>query len=103
MRKFTEISARMKRSMMTGVWLFVAFYFAFHAFQGENSLSALKSLTIQQVELENDARRVAAERKLLEARIAQLSAENIDPDMLEEQVRKKLGFIHEDEVVLFIE
>ncbi len=88
---------------MTGVWLFIAFYFAFHAFQGENSLSALKSLTKQQTTLELEAKRVASERQILEVRIAQLSAQNIDPDMLEEQVRKKLGFIHKDEVVLFIE
>ncbi|UTW54027.1 septum formation initiator family protein [Kordiimonas sp. SCSIO 12610] len=93
----------MKSSLATGVWLFVAFYFAFHAFQGENSLSALKTLTAQEIELESEARQVAAERHLLEMRIAQLDTNNIDPDMLEEQVRKKLGFIHEDEVVLFIE
>ena len=88
---------------MTGVWLFIAFYFAFHAFQGENSLSALKSLTKQQAELETEAQYIASEREILEMRIALLDTNNIDPDMLEEQVRKKLGFIHEDEVVLFIE
>lgn len=88
---------------MTGVWLFIAFYFAFHAFQGENSLSALKSLAKQEAELKAEAERIASERQVLEMRIARLDTNNIDPDMLEEQVRKKLGFIHEDEVVLFIE
>lgn len=87
---------------MAGVWLFLFGYFAFHAFQGDNSLAALKRLEVQEQELFALAADVAAERAALEARTAKLSNRSIDPDMLEEQVRLRLGFTHPDEVVVFL-
>ncbi|WP_020398924.1 FtsB family cell division protein [Kordiimonas gwangyangensis] len=87
---------------MAGVWLFLFGYFAFHAFQGDNSLAALKRLEVQQQELSALAEDVAAERAALEARTAKLANRTIDPDMLEEQVRLRLGFTHPDEVIVFI-
>ena len=87
---------------MAGVWLFLFGYFAFHAFQGDNSLAALKRLEAQELELADLAAQVAAERQALEARTAKLSNRTIDPDMLEEQVRLRLGFTHPDEVIVFL-
>ncbi len=77
-------------------------YFVFHAFQGENSLPALKRLQVQEVSLLAEARLVRAERNELEKRIALLDESSIDPDMLEEQVRQRLGFAHPDEVVIYL-
>ena len=88
---------------MAGVWLFLFAYFAFHAFQGDNSLAALKRLEAQQQELTAVAHDVAAERAALEARTAKLSNRSLDPDMLEEQVRLRLGFTHPDEVIVFLQ
>ena len=49
-----------------------------------------------------EAELVKHERTDLEARIALLRESSIDPDLLEEQVRKRLGFAHPDEVVVFL-
>ena len=77
-------------------------YFVFHAFRGEFSLPALKLLQQQEVTLIAEAELVRHERSDLESRIALLKESSIDPDMLEEQVRKRLGFAHPDEVVVFL-
>ncbi|MCJ9428779.1 FtsB family cell division protein [Kordiimonas marina] len=87
---------------MTAVWVFLGAYFAFHAFQGDNSLGALKALDRQQVVLAAEAAKVAHQRAVLEARTAKLSGKAVDPDMLEEQVRLRLGFVHPDEVVVLV-
>ena len=103
MKGFRNISNKVRQSALTAFWLLLAVYFAFHAFQGENSLAALKSLKVQEVQLTSVADRVADERETLERRVSLLDKASLDPDMLEEQVRKKLGFTHPDEVVLIVE
>jgi cell division protein FtsB len=102
MKRVGKISRYLGQAWMAGVWLFLFGYFAFHAFQGDNSLAALKRLEVQGQELSVLAAKVAAERAALEARTAKLSSRAIDPDMLEEQVRLRLGFTHPDEVIVFL-
>jgi len=102
MKRVGKISRYLGQSWMTAVWVFLGAYFAFHAFQGDNSLGALKALERQQIALEAEATKVAHQREVLEARTAKLSGKTIDPDMLEEQVRLRLGFVHPDEVVVLV-
>ncbi|WP_417448942.1 FtsB family cell division protein [Kordiimonas sp.] len=102
MKRVGKISRYLGQAWMAGVWLFLFGYFAFHAFQGDNSLAALKRLEVQGRELAELAQGVAAERAALEARTGKLSNQALDPDMLEEQVRLRLGFTHPDEVVVFL-
>ncbi len=77
-------------------------YFVFHAFRGEYSLPALKRLQQQEIALIAESKLVQQEREDLKERIDLLKDSSLDPDMLEEQVRKRLGFAHPDEVVVFI-
>ncbi len=85
------------------MWFFLVAYFAVHAFQGDSSLSALKALEQQHAALLVEAQDTYALRVALEKRAGKLSGVELDPDMLEEQVRKQLGFTHPDEIVLFLE
>ncbi|NVJ99719.1 MAG: septum formation initiator family protein [Alphaproteobacteria bacterium] len=102
MKRVGKISRHLSQAWLAGVWIFLVAYFAFHAFQGDNSLAALKQLEVQEQELAVLAAEVRAERDMLEARTASLSGSAIDPDMLEEQVRRRLGFTHPDEIVVFV-
>lgn len=97
-----NIQARL--GQIWGVVLFLSLmaYFVSHAFRGEYSLPALKRLQQQQITLMAEAELVKNQRSDLETRIALLKESSIDPDMLEEQVRKRLGFAHPDEVVVFL-
>lgn len=103
MNGVANISRSIGQAWLTGVWLFLIAYFAVHAFQGDSSLSALKALEVQELSLTAEARDIAQERRALETLVAKMGGESIDPDLLEELVRKKLGFTHPDEVVLFLE
>ena len=103
MKRVAIISKSMGQAWLTGVWLFLIAYFAVHSFQGDSSLSALKALERQQLEMAAEAERVAATRLRLEARVAMMGGETLDPDLLEELVRKRLGFTHPDEVIVLID
>ena len=103
MNGVANISRSVGQAWLTGVWLFLIAYFAVHAFQGDSSLSAFKGLDAQQLELELQANTVSLRRKTLEAQVAKMGGGTLDPDLLEELVRKKLGFTHPDEVVVFLD
>ena len=103
MKRVGRISRNLAQAWLTGVWFFLVAYFAVHAFQGDSSLSALKALEQQQQALQAEAQEIRALRLALENRALKLSGDEVDPDMLEEQVRKQLGFTHPDEIILFLE
>lgn len=88
------------RNWTAGFWLFLVAYFAYHAFHGDNSIRALKALQVQEQELLATALEVRQARAYLELQTAALSGRSVDPDMLEEQVRARLGFTHPDEVIV---
>lgn len=105
MKRIENIKHRLARiwlSWASFAWVgvLVVAYFAFHAFQGENSISALKELQAQEAELTLVVMALREDRSSLERAVAMLDPESLDPDMLEEQVRDKLGFVHTDEVVI---
>jgi len=103
MKRVGRISRSLAQAWITGVWFFLVAYFAVHAFQGDSSLSALKALERQHQRLQVEAAETRVLRSTLERRILKLSGTMVDPDMLEEQVRNRLGFTHPDEIVLFLQ
>lgn len=102
MKRVGKISRHLSQAWLAGVWIFLIAYFAFHAFQGDNSLAALKRLEVQEQELAVVAAEVRMRRTVLEDRTSKLGNRGLDPDMLEEQVRRRLGFTHPDEIVVFV-
>ncbi len=103
MDRVANIMNGLGRNWVSGFWVFLVAYFAFHAFQGDNSIYALKNLQAQEVELQALADYTRQRRQFLELKTSALSRRSVDPDMLEEQVRKKLGFAHQDEVIIMLQ
>ena len=93
----------MGRNWATGFLLFLVAYFVYHAFNGDNGINALRALQKQEQELMLVATEVQAEKEYLASKTQALSRSSIDPDMLEEQVREKLGFTHADEVIIMLQ
>ncbi|WP_374763898.1 FtsB family cell division protein [Yunchengibacter salinarum] len=102
MKTGLRIKRHVKDVWLAGVWLAVMGYFAVHAFQGDNSLSVLKTLEARESALAEKAAHYQATRARLERRVSHLGGSRIDPDLLDQQVRAKLGFQHSDEVVVFL-
>ncbi len=80
--------------------LVVLGYFLSQAFQGEHGIYSHALLQEKTVQLNRQLAQVKARRKLLESRVALLRDGTIEKDMLDEQVRRNLGFVHQDDVVI---
>lgn len=77
--------------------LLVSFYFALHGFR---SVTEQKLLGEEIEQLEAELAIIHSEKKDLELHVGLLSKNHVDPDYLDELVRKDLGFTHPDEIVI---
>jgi len=100
MRGFLLRPRRLRRALPSAVFIGMLAYFLYHAVQGEHGLLALRELNARAEQLQPQAVALAAERRALEARLALLQPDSLDPDMLDEQARRRLGFLHPDEIVI---
>lgn len=75
-------------------------YFSFHMVQGNHGLIAYINLQAKVDQAEARYAEVHAQRVGLERRVALLRPDNLDPDMLDEQARRVLDFVHPDEIVI---
>lgn len=101
-RRFSLFSRLRGAAGPAGVILLLA-YFSYHAVQGNYGLLALRGVNDRHAELSEQAARLASERAALEARVDLLRPQHVDPDMLDEQVRRSLGFIRPDESVILLD
>jgi cell division protein FtsB len=77
-------------------------YFAYHLVEGDRGLNAWVRLT-QELHTAKDELAVAsAERTGLEHRVSQMRPAHIDPDLLDDQVRKTLDVAAPDEIVIML-
>ena len=75
-------------------------YFGTQAYKGDYGIRANIRLQKQAVVLAAELSQVSVKRKNLEKRVALLRNGTIEKDMLDEQVRRNLGFVNEDDVVI---
>ena len=66
---------------------------------GENGLMSLGEVRAEHALLQQEAARLAAEREKLEHRV-ELMGERAEPDYAEELVRRRLGLVREDEIIV---
>ena len=82
------------------VTLGLAAYFGYYLVYGNHGVLNLARVQ-QQIELKQaQLDRVRSQREALEHRVSLLRPESVDPDMLEEQARSRLGLTERDEVVI---
>ena len=77
-------------------------YFAYHAVQGEHGLNAWWQVTQQIKVMETKVAETERERSRLERRVRLMRPESLDPDMLEEQARRMLNYVRDDEIVILL-
>jgi cell division protein FtsB len=75
-------------------------YFFYHLMHGDRGYFAWKGveekLKTSQIEYE----KAVSEREALENRVKRLRPDSLDPDLLDEQARRVLGFIKPEEIVV---
>ncbi len=77
--------------------LLVSFYFGAHAFKSVATQNMLAD-EIAALKFRQDS--LKSERKVLEFHVGLISSNHVDPDYLDELVRKNLGFSHPDEIII---
>ena len=81
-------------------FLFISFYFTFTAIYGNNGLKKNIALEFEIIELNSKLSYFQKVLYEIEKKTSSLSKKNLDLDLLDEQLRKILGLIRPDEIVL---
>ena len=75
-------------------------YFLFHAVSGNAGLFAWQQYKVERVAVDADAARVAAAKATLQRQVALLDPHHVDRDYADERVRRDLGVVGANEVVI---
>jgi cell division protein FtsB len=92
-----------RRSVLPALALVVVGTFAGHAVAGPNGLLAWGGYHRDLQERRTELASLLAERDQLRHRSALLNPKKADPDLADEMVRKDLGLVRSDEVILPLE
>ena len=92
-----------RRAAMPALALLVVGTFAGHAIAGPNGLFAWRGYAQQLEVRKTELASLQAERAQLKHKSALLDPRRADPDLADEMVRKDLGLVRSDEVVVPLE
>ena len=90
----------MKRAALPALCLLVMLYFGMHALFGSSGIFALDDIRRSKQQLSDEQARLAARRDMLGRKIGLLDPKGADPDFADELVRRHLGVIRPDEVIV---
>lgn len=94
------LAGLLRRALLPALCLAVGGYFLAHAFTGPSGILALEGIRAEQARLAAERARLEAERDALARRIALLDPRGADPDLADELVRRHLGVVRPDELVV---
>jgi cell division protein FtsB len=98
----SENKRRLKAAIVPALCACAMAYFGYHAVGGERGLNTYARLKEAIAETQDQLTKAVAERQNLERRVRLLGPRALDADMLDEQARLVLGFVHPDDVVIFV-
>ncbi len=90
----------MKRALLPAGCLLVIGYFGAHALFGPSGYLALDEIRRQQAELQQQKAALESRRDLLQRDLRLLDPKGVDPDYADELVRRHLGVVRPDEVIV---
>ena len=90
----------LRRATLPAVCILIMGYFAFHAVSGNTGLMAWQGYKIERAVAEQRAAAVRADKLALARQVALLDPAHVDPDYADELVRRNLGVLRPDEVIV---
>ncbi|MGH6719717.1 MAG: FtsB family cell division protein [Alphaproteobacteria bacterium] len=97
-----NVAERLRRHAGAFIGICALTYFGYHLTLGERGLGAWLRLSGELAAAEAELELSLAAERELEHRVNLMRSENLDPDMLDEQVRAAFGYLRGDEVVVYI-
>jgi cell division protein FtsB len=93
---------RRRAKVLVGPLLGIAVtgYFAYHLVEGDRGLKAWMRLSEELHAAQGDLATVSTERARLAYRVSQMQPDHIDPDLLDQEVRKLLDVAAPNEIVI---
>lgn len=95
-----EVVRRGRYVLGPAIGLFLLSYFAYHVVHGDRGVLAWHVLDQKATEARAELAEVRARREVLEHRVRLLHRETLDPDLLDESVRRALGYGRPDEIII---
>jgi cell division protein FtsB len=95
-----EIRYRARSALWPIIGSLLLAYFSYHMVQGQQGVLSLLQMQSKVELAESIHTSVRGEREEIEARVALLRPDNLDPDMIEERARVMLNFAHPNEIVI---
>ncbi len=89
-----------RKAALPAACLGVIGYFAFHAIAGNTGFFAWQGYKAQHGAVAAQAARVAAEKATLARQVSLLDPRHVDHDLADELVRRDLGVVRTDEVIV---
>jgi len=89
--------------LQLALWALVAAligYFGYHGVHGDRGLRAHRTFEAEIASLKAELAGLEGQRKALEARVARFEPNSVDRDLLEEQARKDLGWLHPNDRII---
>ena len=77
-------------------------YFGVNAYTGARGLKAKQDIARKLADLTSELGRTKAERQRWEQKVSLLRDQSIDPDLLDERARAKLGYVHPRDLTLML-
>jgi len=96
-RHFQRLSQKALAPFMV---LSVMGYFIYHSIQGDRGILAWVQLQDRLLQIQSQLKEITQARQELEEKVHDLRPESINRDLLDQQVRERLGYIGSDEVVI---
>lgn len=100
-RLLEELRFRARRVVFPTLVAFILFYIIYHLLSGQRGVMVWLNLRSQVSELEQQNVALEDQIKHLQSKIDRLQGETLDPDYVDEQIRRNLPMMHENETVLF--
>jgi cell division protein FtsB len=95
-----EMRRRAKVLVIPVLGLALTSYFAYHLVEGDRGLRAWVRVTQEFRLAKETLSAVAADRAALDHKVAHMRPDQVDPDLLDAQVRRTLDVVSPDEIVI---
>ena len=102
MRKLIQQRYVLRDNMFAIICACLSIYFAYHLIAGERSYLRLTALQAEIEDTQDQYDLAYADRTALEQKVVMMRPGTVDPDLLEEQARKVLGFRRVDETIILM-
>ena len=102
MRKIDKIKERLPSLMLPLTSIMLVVYFAVHLMHGNRGIGVYFKLKDQKIVYENERNALKEKLESEEDKVALLAPNHLDPDMLDEEIRFKLGLSAPDDRIIFM-